>query len=78
MDFKTFGVTPPQPGLERYNKLIKIKPVKLTSNYPFSQLSEGDFIQTLKKIELVYQNNDSFMKPAKKIGGGGKIIIFTM
>ena len=43
-------------ALDHYNELLKIKPQRLQSKYPFSTMDEEEVIKTMKQIELVYQN----------------------
>ena len=71
--------------LRQYNELLKIKPPKLQTKYPFSSFNEEDVVITTKRIELIYQH----MKPDKpvytnnkkinKVGGrDSRVTVFTL
>jgi hypothetical protein len=42
--------------LKNYDLLLAVKPPSLKSQYPFAKMDEKEVNQTLKQIELVYQN----------------------
>lgn len=42
--------------LKNYNTLLKVKPPSLRSMYPYVRMDEKTAVETIERIEQVYQN----------------------
>lgn len=71
-------------ALKYYSQLLKVKPKKLQSRYPFSSMDAELVQKTLKRIELVYQDLtpevSAFVRGdrrGRRTGGGGGVTVIT-
>ena len=68
--------------VQRYEELLKVKPPYLQPKYPFDMATKKDIKESVKNIELTYnqaQNNYKVKKGGSdQINGSSPIIIFTV
>ena len=70
--------------LKYYNELLKVKPNHLQTKYPYIEMDEGEIIETMKEIEMTYQNIQKIYtdnnRPRVRVGGNedGIITVFAM